>query len=266
MLILWQNNPIWSWNIIQNIDVEWFKIWNLSLNSESFQVKNFNIQEQVENNKYVNPFYDWYSPISYYLRGGKITFDLTIRWATKYALMENIDLLRNELFEENQTLYVEINGVKRKVIVNCVWNPLNFNNYNITFLKTSISLEYNDFFLNLTSNNVVFTNKTSDFIANLDNDWTQRSELEIIYVFGAGTNLTAIEIIDWDNTFTITENLIEGDVLKINWKTKKVTKNWQIIDFDWELLWLENEWSRFDFKFIWNVKCDVFILNDIKYR
>ena len=180
--------------------------------------------------------------------------------------MAKIDTLRSEIFEENQTLFFEINWIKRKVVINCVWNPLNFNNYNITFLKTSLTLEYDDFVTDLTSNNIVFTDKTSNFIANLDNKGTQRSQLEIIYVFWTWANLTALEIIDWDNIFSITENFVDWDVLMINWKTKKITKNWLIIDFDWELLWLENEWSRFDFNFTWNVKADVFILNDIKYR
>lgn len=266
MLILWEWNTIWAWDIISNIDIEGFQIWKLSLSDDNFSVKNFNIQEKVENKKYINPFSDGYSPISYYLRGWKITFDLTIRWNTKEALMSNIDELRSQIFEEEQIFYLEINWVKRKVFVNCVWNPLKFNNYNITFLKTSITFEYNDFLLNFSSSNIVYTNETSNFIANLDNIWTQRSELEIIYVFASWTNLTALEIVDWDNTFSIVETFVDWDILKINWKTKKVTKNWAIVDFDWELLWIENEWSRLDFNFTWSVACDIFILNDIKYR
>lgn len=266
MFILGEWNTLWEWELLQSIDFEWFKIWTLSLSSLNFSVKDFKIQEKVENNNYRNPFADWLSPISYYLRGWTITFNLTIKGATKQELMQKIDDLRSELFEENQVFYFEINWVKRKVIVKCVWNPLNFNNYNITFLKTSITLEYDDFFLNLSKSNVVFTNKTANFSANIDNEWTQRSELEIYYVFAAWTNLTQVEIVDWENVFSVDETFIEWDVLKIDWLAKKVTKNWVVVDFGWELLWIENEWTTLEFNFTWTVACDIFILNDVKYR
>jgi len=268
MLILGQENTIGGGNIIQNIDVDGFKIWNLSLNWPKFSVKNFSRNIWIENNKYKNAFSDGFSPISYYLRGGSISFNLTIRWDTQKEFMDLLDELRDELFEENQIFYFEINGVKRKVIVKCTWNPLDFNHYNLTFLQTSITLEYDDFILDVWNKNVVYPWQTENFIVNLDNDWTQRTEIDLIYVFWSWTTLTKIEVveIDWNNTFSITDNLVDGDVLEINHTKKKITKNWQVIDFDGELLWLENEGARFDFNFTGNVNCDVFILNAIKYR
>lgn len=260
------NTLLANWSILQSVNISWFRIWNLNLKEPNFLINNFAIHTNIENNKYRNPFYDGYSSISYYIRWWTIDLWITIKWETQEKFMENINLLRQEIFNQDVFLYLEINWVKRKVKVSCTNNPLDFKNYNKNFLKTTINFSYNDFFLDLETGQDLFFSQTGDFIANISNKWTQKTELEIIFVFLEETNCSKVEII-WENeTISIENSFQEWDILKIDNRNWKVLKNDLPVDFDGELLFLDVNTNRFDFKFTGDVKCDVFVLYDIKYK
>lgn len=258
-------NTLATWDILQNVNISWFRVWNLQLEWD-YIVNWFNFKEDTENNKYKNPFNDWYSPISYYLRGWSITLDLIIRWETKEKFIENINALRSEIFEDEVWLYLEIWWITKKVKVNCKWNPLNFNHYNITFLKTTLTFSYNDFLQDLASESITFSNINTSFIMNLDNNWTQETELDLVFVFWSWTNLTKLEIQNNWKILVINEPLVEWDILEISNRKKEILKNWVRIDFDWELLMLDNNGWRYDLLFTGTVLTDLFALFDVKYR
>jgi len=264
-------NLVWSLSlaegeILSQIFVDGFKIWNLELKAPNFIIQSLSIHTNVENNKYKNPFYDGYSFISYYLRWWTINLWITISWETKEDFMKNISSLRQELFKPNQWLFLKINWEQRKVMVNCVWNPLEFKNYNLNYLTTTIQFEFNDFFLDLKKWQDLFFWQTWNFVANISNLGNHKTELEIVFVFLSGTNLNWLTIQWEEQFFSVSVPFQEGDILKIDNKNKLVLKNNEPVDFDGELLFLDTWTSRFDFVFDGDVKCDVFVIYDIKYE
>ncbi len=261
--ILAQDSPLASSSKITKTPN--FMINNLSLDNLSYRVINCNRTPLSEISKYNNPLAHWVGFVSQYMRWWTITMNLIVKWKNKQDFMEKIEKLNKELYSKNPILTFTINGFYGKAKVITTSSPLNFSHFNTNFFNIALSFEYYDFIEWRTLDWLSLFNISKNFYKEFSNERSWESEFDFRFIFKENTNLEKIKIINLENWIEVSENFNEGDVLEINASKKQVLKNWIEIDFDWVFLecivWL----NKFNFEFIGDVICDIYILTKKNY-
>jgi len=257
----WGWQPLWI-TLQDDIAVNGFWLQNEYISTRKIYEKN-----KLDSSSFEFPRRDWKWLLWYYKRWKTINLDITIRWDNEQDFRDRIDELRKNIFQEEVHLDWRVNWVIRRIKVICNWNPLTFNNYNITFLKTSISFETMEpFWYNIGYQSQSFIWKSSSFLSTLENDWTDVTDPLVTLLFK--TSLSWVDEIKfniWENEIILNETINDEDVVEINSETKEVFINSIIKDYDWVFPEMVVWTSVIEFTINWTFECDIIIINRKNY-
>lgn len=242
-------------------DIEDIQIWTIWLLNSIYNLSSLNDSVATELNDFPIPQNNGRGFLSYFKRWRRINLQITIKWNSKQDLIKNIDDLRQECFKSQNTLFYKW----RKIKVNCVDFPENYNHYNITFLKANIWFDaLEPFWYEQTNQSTSIDVRTSSFIEEISNQWTDITQ-PIIYLIIESWNITNTEIQVWENNLIIDEWLTEWDVLVVNSEELRVELNWNLIDYDWTFPEMKRWANFFNFNLTWTFELKTLIINRINY-
>lgn len=218
--MIWEKIFNWWFEISDN----WNSIWWIILNSEKYRITSFSDITKSEINIYRKLKKAGYNFNNYSLLNKNIEIWLTIKWKNEEDLRENLNDLRNILFSWVQTLKIKYLGEYRFLDVLCESNDLNFEYYNIYWVKTSIRLVS---LLPYWSSGILqresFSNLQNIFEKNIENKGTAESEVKIyIYpTYNEWTSEISLKINEKELIFSISwTERIEIDTKNL------IIKNW----------------------------------------
>ncbi len=173
--------------------------------------------------------------------GAKI---IEISWLIKKndrgELLMEIDDLKAALSLNNQMLVVKEGDQKRQH--KCVRSKIALweNHYNIAWMEFTVTFLTFDFAEDYATISDTVTISSSPYTFNISRSWTAPAKAKMILTFASATSVNQVKVsIGWTEVI-INTSIVSGDVLIIDWMTKRVTKNWTVIWFNWIIPRLES--------------------------
>lgn len=230
-------------------------------------IKATNIQDWIETDlsSFNTPQNNWRGFLSYYKRWRKISMTVYIKWETESEFISNLDNFRKACFKEQVFLDWKKNWKIRRIKVNCISNPQDFQHYNIDFLKVNVvftSLE--PFWYNIDYQSTNIFSQSSSFQEEITSVWNARADT-IAYIIFWNTNSTQVKMKVWENEIIIDNQFSNWDILKIDSEKKRVYIWEDIIDYNWVFPYMESWTNFFNFTINWDFVCDVLVLNKKNY-
>jgi hypothetical protein len=182
-----------------------------------------------------------------------------IKTQTRSELLEEMRKMKKYLYEKNKYLVIKENGEKKQIKWFC---KISFseNHYNINFINFEINFTSFDYLENYEALSFFWNYTTWKFI--FSNDWSAQSKYWINII--ATSNIYGISInVNW-NIITINESFISWDIIFIDWYSQTIKKNTELINFSWEILFL-NPWYN-EIQINWNGSFDFLIFSNISYK
>lgn len=258
-----------SWLTKWIIQFNDFDLTSLCNNSTWFVIKTWN-ELSLDNiiiEDFVSQVIDWGTVIDKRYWNKSVWFTLFIQWSNYWDLISKIQELKQNLNEKNWKLYITRNWVVYSYTATC--NNIVIPNFNtnedfvddvrLNFIITSPHWEIDE-------PEVAQISKIADFEKIITNIWNYVSYPRIVLIWKSGCNIADLNIelkkvwdASWEALF-IDENVVDWDVVIIDYKEKFVTVNWVEVSFSWFMIPLEVWMNVFDFTFTWTINFDVIIL------
>lgn len=239
------------------------------IQNEYIRTFDFDDGNDLDIKTYDLPRRDWRGLLWYYKRGRNIKFWIYIKGDDAEDFQTRLDELRKNLFQEEVYLDKRVNGVIRRIKVECVSNPLNFKHYNSTFLRTEINLiAVEPFWYEIGYEAHEFTSKTASFTSTIENGGTDVADPIVTILFKTGlSGVTSSAFAIWDNEVTLTASISDNDVLEFNSETKEVLLNGVSQDYDEGSVFPEMglDTNIVEFTINWTWTADIVILNKKNY-
>lgn len=256
----------WKWekileSSIDDISINWYWIQNEHIHTRVFSYDNI-----VDFQNFNLPKINGRGLLWYYQRGKKISLEITIIWDDQNDFFDRIDELRKYIFQSEIFLAWKINWVYRKIKVNCLNNNINLQNYNITFLKTSLEFETLDpyFYIeNYQSNSVSWV--SANITQSISNNGTAPSDTIVYIIFWTVSGTTSVSLTIGSKEIQINQTFTTSDILIINSEIKQVLLNGISIDYDWVFPNLEVNMNFLDFAINGTFSADIITLNKVNY-
>lgn len=239
------------------------------IQNEYIRTFDFDDSNDLDIKTYDFPRRDWRGLLWYYKRGRNIKFWIYIKGDDAEDFQNRLDELRKNLFKEDVYLEKKVNWIIRRIKVQCTSNPLSFKHYNSNFLKTEINLlALEPFWYEIWYESHEFIWKTASFSSTIENGGTDVTDPIITILFKTWlSGVTSVAFSIWDNEISLTENIIDSDVLQINCETKEVLLNWISQDYDEGAVFPEMglDTNIIDFTIPWTWTADIIIINKKNY-
>lgn len=263
----YNSTSFWSWQplgITLQDDIAINGFW---LQNEYFFTHKISESNKMDISTFDTPRRDGKGLLWYYKRGKAITLDLTIRGDNEQDFRDKLDQLRKNIFQEEIYLDWRINGIIRRIKVICNWHPLVFQNYNISFIRTTIKfITVEPFWYNIGYQSQSFIWKTASFFSTLENDGTDVTDPLVSLLFKTGlSGVDTISFNIWDDTVTLNETINDNDVVEINGETKEILINSVIKDYSGVFPEMVVWTSVVDFAINWTFTVDIIIINRKNY-
>ena len=264
---LYATQTYWTWEPLatatqDDIVINWFSLQN------KYIITSYTWEwDLIDFTHFNHPKSNWRWLLWYYQRWKKINLRMTIRWDNKSDFLKRLDDLRKNLFKKEVFLDIKNDWVIRRIKVNCLSAPKNFEHYNITFLKVEVQLEtLEPFFYEIWKQTTTYSWKTAWFSEFIVNKWNAESEPKIYMNFKTWITWTNnIQVTIWNKTLTISETIPDNWALVIDSEAKTVKLNDNIVDELWEFPVLETDWNIITFTINWTFEVDINIINKIRY-
>lgn len=255
-----------TWQIPVSANIQNIQIWSLGLSISPYIASYVNDSIDTEINDFMIPQNNGRGLLSYFKRSRQISIDITIQWNTKEEFIQNMDRLRGECFKPENILYYKRGELARRQIkVTCLSFPENYEHYNLTFLKTSISfIALEPFWYEETRQSTSIDIRNASFVEEITNKWTDVSQ-PIIYMVVQTGEITNTTITVWNKVLEITQTLIAWDVLIINSEDLLIEYNGVNIDYSWEFPEMEKGANFFNFNLTWTFELKTLVLNKINF-
>ena len=194
---------------------------------------NLNDINQIDLTTFDSPQTDWGGVAGYYVRWKTITFRAIIKESTEDLCTAAIGNLKKVLFGQEKELQVLVLGEYRQ----CKANLKSFkceqgDNKKLAFMEVELRA-MEDFHLTTDTSNV-YLGVTSSFNPTITNAGEKSTFWRFIFVFSPwNVGVTGLTITINGYVLTITQALVDGDVLYVDGENKEVLLNNVEIDYDW---------------------------------
>lgn len=154
-------------------------------------------------------------------------------------LLMEIDALKDALSWSNKLLIIKEGDQKRQYKSVRSKIALGENHYNIAWMEFTVTFLTFDFAEDYatTSDVLNFTSSPQSF--NISRYWTAPAKAQFVMTFASASGVNQVKVNVWGVEVIINTTIASGDVLIIDWMTKRVTKNWTVIWFNWIIPRLE---------------------------
>lgn len=213
------------------------------------------------------PRRNWGWFLWHYNRWRNIKLTIAIKWDDQADFYTEYQTLMTYLNIQNVKLDVKVLWEFRRIVCNLVWLPIKKNHYNINFIDLEINFKSLEPFWYLVDRQTdSFLSKTSDLNVSITNNWSVVSDAKIYLTFNSASWVSSIQITNWTQTITLSESITTSDVIIIDWELKKVTKNWNNIDFTWTFLDFQPGSNPFLTTLNWTYNVDYTVLHKVNYN
>jgi hypothetical protein len=215
------------------LSVSDIQIGDFSLTTGGFTVTQINDDDlgKIDFETYKKPRRDGGGVLSSYYRGRTITLSLSIVGTTPSDLQSKMDALKLGTSGVQTWLFVRNPIDTRRIRGKVQTIDFGRQHYNITFIKPKITFEAVDpFFEGLTNGSLTRTGDTAAWQDQFLHAGTANTLPTMYFVFGSTTSLTSATLVSGGNALTISSALTTGDILIVDSKKEKVTKNGVEID------------------------------------
>jgi len=179
-----------------------------------------------ENQHWLN-FWDYYN---FQETQKQIKISWTIKTNSRSELLEEIIKMKWYILTPNQDLIIKESWEIKKI----KWfNKISFseNHYNINWMSFEIEFLSFEYLQDFNVLSKFWTQATLSFI--FSNGGTAQSKINLVINIKSSIS-EIVTIINWQ-ILTITWTFISWDVLFIDWYSQRITHNWELVDFDWEI-------------------------------
>lgn len=238
----------------------------LSLTENGYSLKNFKFDNINEINTYNRPLTNGRGLLSSYLRGRSISFDVMIKWDTKTEFLERLDKFRKAIYTKEANFDRLVWDKIRRIKVNCTTAPVNFEHYNNTWGKFSVSFETaEEVEYELVYWSVSFDWKTSNFREEITNKWTEESFPRVYFFFNTADWTNQVKLNIWDNEIEVNEDIEDWDTLVFDCDEQITKLNGTEVEWDWDIPYLDINSNFLDFSINWTYNVNILLLYKIKY-
>jgi len=217
----------WTWQFIY---------WGVSIQDcATLYVSETNINDinQIDLSTYDSPQTDWWGVAGYYVRGKSIKLKMVIKEATVDLCTAAIGNLKKVMFGQEKDLLVLVLGEYRTCKANLTsFTVTQDDNKKMAFIDIDLRA-MEDFHL-ATNASVSYLGMTSNINPTITNNGEKDTYWQFIFVFSPwNTGITGLTITIDGYVLTLTQALVDGDVLVIDGENKQVLLNTVEIDYDW---------------------------------
>ena len=184
---------------------------------------------------YDYPRADWWNALSKYYRKKTITLTMSITSPTEEWLNDLIDELKFQTSKTQWFLDIIINWIVRRRTATLTSLKFWRQSFNVNRIwNVVLTFEcINPLSFSLASNTKTFNWISGDYITEIVYTWKVIAYPTIYLLIQSATNLNNFNIdMNW-YLFTINETISQWDVVVIDWETKMVKINWNIVAYDW---------------------------------
>jgi len=188
--------------------------------------------------------------------------NIKITWSIKTTTREELlnELIKIRWQAQNQYLVIKENGKHYKLKWVFNFEPIE-NHYNITFIRYEFNFESYEYLQDYNTLTKYWTYTEPKFV--FSNWWIKTSKFWIVILSNSLFIPTITVKINW-YSLTINESFTAWDVLFIDWYTPTITKNWDLIDFTWEIPFLEPWYNEIEI--IQNGYIDYLIYTNLSFN
>lgn len=170
--------------------------------------------------------------LDYKYRKRTIRIQGTINKSNNSQLVTEINEMKKALWEPNKVVQIVFGGVPRRATGYVSNLSFEQNHYNIRWTRYTVDIVITDpFFENIKLLTSTFASITSTFSESELNRGTTTTPAVFSMTFFSATSVDEITITMWDTWVTINETISWWDIIKVDWREKKVTINGNAVDY-----------------------------------